>query len=86
MTVTFVNHLSVFTPRAPKYVDYIPCPMCAVPRIGLEYQGVLMSGVKLHTVGAHSSGRGNVGNGLPRCLGSGLKMEFVAGVWRGVPS
>lgn len=73
---------SIFTPRAPRFVDYTPCPMCGY-RLGLEYQGELRSGVKLHTIAAHSAGRGSVRPGEPRCLGAGLRMVFTPSGWRG---
>ncbi len=73
--------LSIFAPRAPRYVDYMSCPLCSY-RVGIEFHGVLMSGAKVHTVGAHSPGRGNRRNGEPRCMGAGMRVEFV-GDWRG---
>lgn len=68
--------------RRPRFVDHTACPTCSHPRIGLEYQGELMSGVKLHTLGAHSYGFASVTMGRPRCLGAGTRMEFRDGDWR----
>lgn len=69
--------------RGPRFADYTACPLCGHPRIGLEYQGELLSGVKLHTLYAHSPGSAMVQRGKPRCLGAGMRMTFVAGGWRG---
>lgn len=76
---------SVITSKlGPRYVDHAPCPMCGVDRQGIEYHGELMSGAKVHTIAAHTSGMRRVAPGQPRCLGAGMRMVFDDGVWKGL--
>ena len=71
--------------RGPKYVDHTACPMCGVDRVGIEYHGELMTGAKVHTLAAHTAELRYSKSGQPRCLGAGMRVEFVEGAWRGVP-
>lgn len=74
------------TVRGPRFVDHCTCPMCGVDQLGLEYQGELRSGVKVHTIATHTEGMRRVERGQPRCLGSGVKMVFEGGTWKGAAS
>lgn len=78
-TSSEVDHIT--SKRGPRFADYTSCPMCGHERLGLEYQGELRSGVKLHTLAAHSPGAGRTTKGQPRCLGAGMRMKFVAAGW-----
>ena len=69
--------------RGPRFVDHMTCPMCGVEQLGIEYQGELMSGAKVNTLAAHTPGMRRVERKQPRCLGAGVRVEFVGGVWRG---
>lgn len=69
--------------RGPKYVDYATCPMCGVTDLGIEYQGELRSGAKLHTISAHTAERRRVERGMPRCLGAKMFVVFEGGAWKG---
>ena len=71
--------------RGPKFVDAMTCPMCNVERLGITYQGELMSGAKVHELAAHSAGRRSVANGQPRCLGARMRVVFENGIWKGAP-
>lgn len=76
---TEVDHIT--SKRGPRFADYTTCPMCGHERLGLEYQGELLSGVRLHTLAAHSPAAGRTTKGQPRCLGAGMRMKFVAQGW-----
>lgn len=67
--------------RGPRFADYTACLMCGRERLGLEYQGELMSGIKLHTLAKHSPGAGRPMKTQPMCLGAGMRMKFVAKGW-----
>jgi hypothetical protein len=71
--------------RGPRFVDHTGCPHCSAPRVGLEYQGVRANGAKMHTLAAHSPGRGNVPRGMPRCAGVGAHMTLTADGWAVTP-
>lgn len=72
--------------RAPRFVDHTACPMCGTDREGIEYHGTLMTGAKVHTIAAHTAGMRRVQRGQPRCLGSGMRLVFEGGVWKGAPN
>ena len=72
--------------RGSRYVDHTTCPMCGVDGQGIEYHGVLMSGAKVHTLAAHTSGMRRVQAGEPRCLGAGMRVVFEGGAWKGAPT
>lgn len=72
--------------RGPKYVDHMTCPMCGTDGQGVEYHGQLMSGAKVHTIAAHAAGIRRAQRGQPRCLGAGMRIVFVEGIWKGAPS
>jgi hypothetical protein len=78
--------VSTFAPRGPRFVDYMPCPLCGHERVGIEFHGTLMSGAKVHALFSHSMGAALVRKGMPRCMGSGLRVVFLGGVWRGAPT
>jgi hypothetical protein len=78
--------VSTFAPRGPRFVDYMPCPLCGHERVGIEFHGTLMSGAKVHALFSHSMGAALVRKGMPRCMGSGLRVVFRGGVWQGAPS
>lgn len=71
--------------RGPRWVDHMTCPMCGSEDVGIAYQGELMSGAKVHTLGAHSPGMRSVKHGMPRCLGAGMRVVFEGGEWKGEP-
>lgn len=79
LTSSEVDHIT--SKRGPRFVDYTGCPLCGFHRVGLAYQGELMSGAKLHELAAHSPGAGLVLPRKARCLGSGMRMKFVAAGW-----
>lgn len=72
--------------RGPRYVDHTACPLCGVTELGIEYHGQLMSGAKVHQLYAHTAGKRLVLRGLSRCLGSGVRVVFEGGVWKGAPT
>lgn len=76
----------IHSKRASRFVDRTACPMCGTADEGIEFHGVLMSGVKVHTIVAHTAGMKRVESGQPRCLGSGMRMVFEGGVWKGAPT
>lgn len=71
--------------RGSRFVDHTACPMCGTDGEGVEFHGVLLTGVKVHTIAAHSPAMRRVQNGHPRCLGSSMRMVFEAGSWKGAP-
>lgn len=76
----------IHSKRASRFVDRTACPMCGTADEGIEFHGVLMSGVKVHTIVAHTAGMKRVETKQPRCLGSGMRMVFEGGVWKGAPT
>lgn len=70
-------------PRGPRFVDHMDCPLCKARDLGIEYGGELMSGAKVHTIRAHTEGKRGVVSGKPRCFGSGLRVVFSNGIWKG---
>jgi hypothetical protein len=60
--------------------------MCGTEGQGVEYQGELRSGAKIHTLAAHTAGMRRVERGQPRCLGAGMRLVFEGGIWKGAPS
>jgi hypothetical protein len=74
--------VSCFTPRGPRFVDFMACSLCGAPRVGIEYHGELRSGAKVHETATHAPGRGNRRGEQPTCLGSKVRVVFVGGDWR----
>lgn len=71
--------------RPSRFIDHMDCPMCGAVKLGIEYHGELKNGTKVHQLAAHEHGlRSVTRTGNPRCLGAGMRVEFVDGNWRGV--
>lgn len=87
VTVVPTTYSTVITPtRGARFVDYMACPLCFHPRVGITFQGELRDGSKVHELFAHSMGVGMVHRDKPRCLGAGLRVVFKDGTWQGVTS
>lgn len=72
--------------RPPRFVDHTTCPMCGTAGQGIEFHGTLMSGAKVHQIAAHTANMRRVDRSQPRCLGSGMRIVFEGGVWKGAPA
>ncbi len=77
-----VGEITCFTPRGKRFVDYMACPLCKAPRVGIEYHGELLSGAKVHELAKHSPGRANRRGQLPACDASKIRVVFENGDWR----
>lgn len=69
--------------RGPRFVAHATCPWCGTPEVGVEYQGELRSGAKVHTLAAHTAGMRRTERGQPLCLGARMRMVLEGGTWKG---